>query len=194
MAKQLVTAPAAEPVSLAEAQAHCNVDHSADDTYLNALITVARETVENWTNRALVSQTWKAYYPKFGVLILPKPKAISVTHVKWYDTTDTAQTIAASIWDADLVSEPAYITLAYQQQWPVIVARTTLPIEVQFVCGYADAASVPNSIKQAMLLLIGHWYRNRENVIITDRGMASSAIIELGAYRLLDNYTVKGTE
>lgn len=194
MAKELVTAPGAEPVSTAEAKLHCRIDHSTEDAYVSALITAARETVEAWTNRALVSQTWKAYYPKFGHLILPKPKAISVTHVKWYDTTDTAQTIAASIWDADLVSEPAYITLAYQQQWPVVTARTTLPIEVQFVCGYTDAASVPNSIKQAMLLLIGHWYQNREDVLVGERGQQESAILKTGAFRLLDNYTVKGTE
>jgi uncharacterized phiE125 gp8 family phage protein len=40
------------------------------------------------------------------------------------------------------------------------------PIQVTYVAGYGAAASVPQKYKQAMLLLIGHWYENRETVIV----------------------------
>lgn len=195
IAKELVTGPAAEPIARTEAKLHCHVDHADEDTYVDGLIVAARETVEQWTGRALVSQVWKAYYPWLGrYLILPRVKATAVAHVKYYDTADAAQTISASIWDASLLTEPGYVTTAYEQAWPTITTRTTIPVEVQFTAGYADAAAVPNSIKQAMMLLIGHWYQNREDVLVGERGQQESAILKTGAFRLLDNYTVKGLE
>ena len=33
------------------------------------------------------------------------------------------------------------------------------------MAGYGAASTVPTSIKQAMLLLIGHWYENREAMV-----------------------------
>ena len=74
----LVTAAAAEPVTLAEAKkqvgvATANTDH---DTLLGTLITAARQYVESYTHRQLVTATWlltldrlpigldRLYYPK----------------------------------------------------------------------------------------------------------------------------------
>ena len=34
-----------------------------------------------------------------------------------------------------------------------------------YQAGWADAASVPETIKQAMLLMVGHMYATRESVI-----------------------------
>ena len=59
MPSVLVTAPAAEPLTLAEAKLHLRVDDTADDALIGALITAARQHAEHDTRRALVTQTWK---------------------------------------------------------------------------------------------------------------------------------------
>ena len=37
-------------------------------------------------------------------------------------------------------------------------------VNVTFVAGYGGASAVPSSFKQAIQLLAGHWYENREAV------------------------------
>lgn len=50
--------PAAEPVTLTEAKAQCQVEHSADDALIAENIAAARQDAENAMNGALVTETW----------------------------------------------------------------------------------------------------------------------------------------
>ncbi len=86
--------------------------------------------------------------------------------IKYYDTANTESTFAASSYFVDTKSEPARIFLAYGQSWPTSTLRPANGICVTFIAGYGDAAAnVPENIKQAMLLLIGHLYEHREDII-----------------------------
>jgi hypothetical protein len=38
-------------------------------------------------------------------------------------------------------------------------------LQLNFTCGYTNAAAVPSPIKQAMYLIIGHLYENRQDVV-----------------------------
>jgi len=86
--------------------------------------------------------------------------------VRYYDTDDTAYFIDAGDYLVDVKSEPGRVCLNYGESWPSTTLRPHNGICVTFVAGYGDAASdVPRNIRQAMLLLIGHLYENREDVI-----------------------------
>lgn len=61
----LITAPAIEPVTLTQAKAHLRVDFADDDTLITTLIIVARQAVEEFLGRALITQTWQVFYDKF---------------------------------------------------------------------------------------------------------------------------------
>ena len=82
MGLKLVTAPAAEPVTLVEAKTHLRLDTSSDDTYVSALITAARERVELFLRRALITQVFEFAvddFPAYDRAIdLPRPPLRSV--------------------------------------------------------------------------------------------------------------------
>ena len=53
--------------------------------------------------------------------------------------------------------------MKYSQTWPSETLRTSDAILIRYIAGYgATAASVPEEVKLAMLMMIGHFYENRE--------------------------------
>jgi hypothetical protein len=56
---RLVTAPASEPVTLAEAKAHLRLDTSLDDAFVASIIVAARQYIERVCWRGLLLQTWE---------------------------------------------------------------------------------------------------------------------------------------
>lgn len=166
----LATAPAAEPVSLTEAKLHCRVDTDDEDDLLTMLVAAARQYVERLTGRALITQTWRLTLDCFPygcrpVIRLPRGKTSSVTSITYVDTEGTTTTLAADQYRVNMDGEPARIEPAYGVVWPT--TRDVLEaVKVTYVAGYGAAGSaVPEALRQAMLLLVGHWYANREAVV-----------------------------
>jgi len=163
-------APAAEPVNLDEAKAHLRVDVTDDDVLISRLIQAAREYVEEATGRALINQTWRLSlddWPEGDYIELPRPPLSSVTSVVYTDSDATAHTFSTSYYDVDTDSEPGRVVLEYGDDWPSATLATMNPIVITYIAGYgATSASVPEHLRQAILLLIGHWYENREGMVI----------------------------
>lgn len=164
MTLRLATAPATEPVSSSEAKAHLRVTGSGDDTYIGALITAARQLAEQKCNRALITQTWDLVldaWPCDGVVQIPLGGVTAVSSVKVHDGT-SLQTVSSSLYQVAVTGVLARVVPVWGTLWPTPADRLE-PIEIRFVAGYADAASVPAAIKQWMLLQIGHLYEHRES-------------------------------
>lgn len=168
MALTLVTAPAAEPITLVEAKAHLRVDIADDDSLITALITAARQHVEVITRRALITQTWDLTldtWPDGGAILMPLPPLQSVTSITYKDSAGTVYTMPATDYIVDKAEEPGRIVLAYGKTWPSVTLYPAGAITVRFTAGYGAASAVPQAIKQAILLLVGHWYESREAVV-----------------------------
>jgi uncharacterized phiE125 gp8 family phage protein len=159
----LVTGPTAEPITLAEAKAHCRVDHSLDDARLAALILAAREWGQGFTHRAFLTQTWDYSLDCFPTEIrLPMSPVQSVTSVKYYDTSDVEQTLSTSAYITDLRSQTPRITTADGYSWPDVYSRYN-PVTVRFVAGYAASAADLHTIRAAMLLHVeAHYDRGND--------------------------------
>jgi hypothetical protein len=85
--------------------------------------------------------------------------------IKYYDTDDAESTFDLGNYFVDVKSEPGRVVLANGESWPGTTLRPANGICVTFVAGYGLAEDVPSNIKSAMLLLIGHLYEHREDVI-----------------------------
>ena len=149
--------PAVEPLSVVDAKTHLHVTGNDEDTYISALITDAREHVENYTGRALINQTWDLYVDQFpyvgDVITIPKAPLSSVTSITYVDTAGATQTLSSSVYTADTDSEPGRVYAAYNQTFPDIRTQSKA-VKVRFVAGYgADGDSVPSPIVQAIRLL-----------------------------------------
>lgn len=202
MGLSLVTGPALEPVSIAEAKQHCRIDSSDDDGLLAGYILAARSYAEDYTRRAFISQTWDYridtaladgkcygwpavmmggnYYPR---IVLPKPPLISVTSITYVDTSGVTQTLAADQYLVNPYSMEGIIDPAYGVTWPQVRNQMNA-ITVRFVCGYGSNpgdGQALERIRQAMLLLVGHWYENRESVnvgnIVNELPMGVEALL-----------------
>lgn len=164
------TAPATEPVTLAEAKVHLREDGTAQNDWITASIVAAREQVEKLTWRALVTQVWDIYYSDFPVggepFRLPLPPLQSVDAITYVDTDGTTQTLASGNYQVDEYAEPAVVRAAYNTSWPEVRDETLKAVKVTITAGYGAAADVPDRYKQAIYLLVGHWYANRESVVV----------------------------
>lgn len=164
MALKITIQPNEEPVSLAEAKLHLSITESDEDQYIDTLIMAARQKAENITGRALITQTWEMVLDSFpNIICVTKPPLQSITSIEYTDLLGNTQVLSNTKYNVDTHSIPARITPSYLLSWPdtrgVINA-----VKVTYIAGYGDSDAVPESIKQAMLLMIGHWYEHRESV------------------------------
>ena len=160
-------APTVEPVTAAEAKLHLRIDHADEDTYIGTLISAARRWCEAYTRRAFITRSHILYLDCFtNEIRLPLGRTSSVTNVKYLavdDSFPTLTTVSSSIYYTDIYSEPARLSIAYGNVWPT--PRTDVPntVQVTYVPGYGSAATnVPETIKQAILLLVANLYEFRE--------------------------------
>lgn len=189
MILKLVTAPGAEPVTLAEAKAHLRVDVVDDDATITGLIAAAREQGELVARRAFVTQTWElslTCWPARSYIELPRPPLVSVTSISYVDSAGVTQTMSPGDYVVDAASEPGRVWLGYNKSWPSAALRPGASISVRYVAGYGAAVAVPARYKQAVLLLIGHFYENREEVIVQAGAMPSRLPFAAEALLLTD--------
>ena len=186
MSTVLVTPPAAEPVTSTEVKAQLSITGTDHDTRITRLIALAREYVENYTGRALITQTWDHFLDEFTTkIILPKSPLQSVTTLKYTDTEGTQQTLDASLYTVNTNADSGYIIPAYNEDWPD-VRDVPDAVEIRIVCGYGVASTnVPDVYRHAMLLLIGNWFENTE-----ESQPFSINKISFGVNALLDQHRV----
>jgi hypothetical protein len=174
----LVTPPAAEPLTAAEARARLNIGSEVTDDTLNALIKAARQTIDGgrgWLGRALITQTWRLMLDAFpgcdagrgyhrwaadewdsnSQIIIPLPPLQSITSVLYVDRDGATQTVSPSDY-VKRSGEPAAIVPAYGKSWPVSRHQPDA-VTIEFVCGYGiSGSSVDEPIRNAIALMVSN--------------------------------------
>ncbi|MFZ4773938.1 MAG: head-tail connector protein [Terrimicrobiaceae bacterium] len=168
MTIKVITAPVFEPITLAEAKLHLRVDTTDDDALISALIVAAREEIERRSWHALMTQTLELVldeWPCDDEIVLPRPPLQSVTSFTYKDASGTVNTWDPAHYVVGVDTVPAEIEPAYGKYWPATALHPVDAIRIRYVCGFASASAVPQSLKQAMLLCMGRWYENREGEV-----------------------------
>lgn len=196
MSAHRLTTYATIPVLTAgEIRHYRRIDDGVDDSELDTLITRSTRWCENYCQRAFITQTWTltldgfgdCTYMNNGMIYVPRPPLIGVSSIAYLDTAGTSQTWSSSLYRVDATSEPGRIEPAYGQTYPT-TRGVTGDVTITHTCGYGAAASaVPGDIKQAIVLLVGHWYENREAVLV---GTISKQV-EFSVESLLEPYVYK---
>jgi hypothetical protein len=179
---QLITPPAAYPVSLPEVKAQLNIDTDDYDARLAGLIAAATNQVEAYLGLALITRTYQGFldhwphrregshfgewpatqgsaagpgwYAKF--VELPMPPLISVGLVQTFDDTDTPTVFSPSSYFVDTASSVGRIVLRNGQEWP-IPARTANGIEIQWTAGVGPTLRPmqDDDIRAGILIAVG---------------------------------------
>lgn len=175
-------------ITLAEAKAACRVLHDDEDSYITFLIEAASSMIDGpfgYLGQAVVTQNWKIKFPGNAVrgqsaLSLPFGPVTNITSVKTFDGTTLSADLSA---DFELQGGRFTPSIAPKSgtSWPVLADRWNA-LQIEFVAG-DTAAAVPARIKQAMAMVVAHWFNNREATVIG----SISKEIEIGVLGLLQN-------
>jgi uncharacterized phiE125 gp8 family phage protein len=162
MTAALITPPAIEPVLLDDAKAYLRLDSDDDDALVTAAITAARVHVEALTRRCLIEQQWRVYldvWPRKRIVRVPVAPLISVEAVTVYDAAGDPQLVDPDDYEVDTVAVPGRLVLSAAVP---IAARQINGIEIEVTAGYgASSIDVPAALRQAIMMLVAHWYEHR---------------------------------
>lgn len=155
------TQPTTEPVSVTEAKAHLRIDDTDSDTYIEGLIKAARQMCEHYTGLSFITQTREAIMDKFPCgskdISLPYGPVISVTSVTYTDSDGDAVPLTAN----DDYRVDIYGGRIQAVDGWFDTDGSNNAVIVEYVAGYANAAAVPQVIKQAILFQVAAMYENR---------------------------------
>lgn len=170
------TEPTYQPVTLAEARNHLRLvatDGShPDDSTVETYIKAATSYAESRTNKVYAQRTFTLKRDKFAeTMELPVYPVLSVDSITYVDSDGATQTMAASNYQVITDRIPAIVHL---EDVPTVDEDTLNAVTITVTAGVessnspADADKVPDAVKQAVKLMIGHFYENREAVTETN--------------------------
>lgn len=158
MIHKVTTEPTLEPISVEELRAIIGNRQAGDnsrDEVIKARITAARLWCEWFSAYHIMRKTVTAYDCEFPACIIELDcPLVSVTSVKYLDSTGVDTTLAADQYLVDTVGNR--ITPAYGLYWPSVRQQPN-SVRIEYLVGLDNAALVPMPIKQAIAFIVGQW-------------------------------------
>lgn len=157
-------APTYDALDMNLVRQHCRIDTHDEDQLLREYAEAAADYAEHYQNRALRTSTWEAIYDGFPGCEweLPRQPLQSVSSITYLDEDGASQTLSTDVYLVAAAS--GRVALKPSQVWPVTQDRIAT-VTVTYVAGYTSAALIPASTRQAMRILTGHLFENREPII-----------------------------
>jgi uncharacterized phiE125 gp8 family phage protein len=154
-----------------------------DAALLDRLIQAATAYVETETRTTLAIRSMiltRDRFPCEPVISLPRPPLKSVTSIQYLARSGETLTLPADAYVVDVSTRPGRIVLKPGNVWPATADHVNA-IQIAFTAGYAANDLKPVLLQQAVMMLVGHWYANREATSdrrVNDVPMAVQSIID----------------
>ncbi len=146
---RLVTPPAVEPVSLTLVKQHARVFFNDADQLMAVYRKAARQRVEKYLRRALITQTWDFrcdWVPAWVELPMPDLQTVVGVFTTGLDNAEVQ--VPTSTYNTD--AETNFVGLNIGNVWPL--HRGSAGFRIRYTTGYGDtAASVPEDITRTIL-------------------------------------------
>jgi uncharacterized phiE125 gp8 family phage protein len=161
----------AEVLTATEVALHLHTGTATEeDELVRRLLTAARRYCEAVDGRTYLATTYVLRTDAFPsgdpTISLPRPPLRTVSSVRYIDPTGATATLAAAGYTVDTASTPGRLVPALGTTWPSTYAVPNA-VMITYVAGSAtDPVDVVADRKAAMLLLVGHWFANRESVVV----------------------------
>ncbi len=171
----VVTAAAADPVSIAELKEFLRIDDNSEAATLEILLKTAVREAEAWTHRAFITRVLRSWFdftpPNDSSFQIPYSPVTAIASLKSYDDDDTETEMDSTTYIADIISEPPRLALRRGSTWPTAL-RPINAIAIQYTAGYGAATAVPEGLKQAILMICAHYYEGRDSQKLADTFVA----------------------
>jgi uncharacterized phiE125 gp8 family phage protein len=175
-------------LTLAEAKAHCRVTDSTEDALIDHLIATVARVVEreSWrfTSRASREFSFQGFgcHPRDRVII-PALPVVAIEAVTYLDANGAEQTLTPADYRLGNWHGLASLQPSPGTSWPATAALDGA-VTVRALCGHVGAEDFPADLKNFALLMLTHYFDNREAV---GGGSAASSLSDAAA-RLLADY------
>lgn len=160
-------APSESLFVLAEVKRHLRVDFDDDDAYIESLMSAVEAYLDGKNGvigKALVTQSWSLSMTRpDGTVGLPLGPVQSITLIDYFDTGGVSQSLAVSDFYLYASEDRALLEPKAGTAWPAMEQRKDA-LSITYVAGFGGREAVPENIRAAGHLLIGHYYENREAV------------------------------
>lgn len=157
-----------EVVTLEEVKNHLRIDGDDEDSIISSYIQAAREYAEIFTGRSFVEKTYEYITnpkEKYAYIELPMPPLVEVLEVSAMQSTNEELLNEGKDYYIIKGYDESLIYPSLERGWPKETLDRLGGIKVKYRAGYSEA---PMSVKQAILILVAHFYENRENLIARD--------------------------
>jgi uncharacterized phiE125 gp8 family phage protein len=160
MGRKLITAPAQDPVTVAEIKEYYRgIDGNEMDATIGNLIKAARDAAQNYQNRAFFTQTWEFSFDRFPTMPIeiPLPPLQNLVSVKYIDSDGAEHTMDLNDFIVDKRSEPGRVAFKSGKSWPYVQLQSIDSVIFQFTAGHNDINKVPQLVKHAYLLYVTYF-------------------------------------
>jgi uncharacterized phiE125 gp8 family phage protein len=164
---KVITPPASSPIAPDDVIAHLRLPDGQNTTTLQAMIDAAVDYAQGRMEICLMPQDIQATFYDCEPLILPRGPLMQI-----YEVQDRNETIITD-YDLKNIGNDTQI---------VPNVPFNYPASITFQAGYADAETVPASIKLALLAHVGTMYEARESTTDKPRTIVPHSLEDF--YRL----------
>lgn len=191
MSLKLIDKPDRRAITLTEAKAHVRQEETADDNLIRTMTDGAIARAQTITRRQFITAKYEMRFDRFPHWFeFPRPplQAVESDGIKYIDNNGDEQTFDAAKYIVDTFRTIGRVVLKSGESWPSVDDEINV-VRVQFVAGYGDDPNdVPEDIREAIKLILGHFYENREDSIVgtSVTSIPQGALDLLGGHRILD--------